>query len=99
MTVNLTIADAITMSQYLGRGAKSRGRMTINTGLSTVVSDVPYLKNEDDVEAVISGIENLREALSGVEGLTWLSPPADMSARDYVNDVSTLSLTFIKGAC
>ncbi|CAG9989475.1 unnamed protein product [Clonostachys byssicola] len=78
---------AITMSQYLGRGAKSRGRMTITSSLNTVVSDVPYLKDSNDIEAVIKGIDNLRSALSGVANLTWLSPAPGKSSRDYVNEM------------
>ena len=78
---------AMTMSQYLGRGATSRGRMTITPALTTVVSDVPYLKDANDKEAVIQGIINLQNALKGVSGLTWNFPNASVSARDYVNNV------------
>lgn len=81
---------AMTMSQYLGRGAKSRGRMTITNGLNTVVSTVPYLRDDEDTEAVIAGIERLQEALSGYEGITWLSPGPDETAREFVENVSIL---------
>ena len=87
-SLNVNSTKAITMSQYLGRGALSRGRMTITPGLSTVVSDAPYLKDKNDVEAVIKGIENLQAALSGVEGLEWAQPPPDVSAREFVESVS-----------
>ncbi|KAF7551666.1 cellobiose dehydrogenase [Stylonectria norvegica] len=79
--------QAITMSQYLGRGAVSRGRMTINSGLNTVVSTVPYLRDKNDVEAVIAGIENLQAALANVKGLVWRAPAAGVSARDFVNNM------------
>lgn len=75
------------MSQYLGRGAVSRGRMTITSALNTVVSTLPYLNDDEDVEAVIKGIENLQDALANVEDLVWLSPTANVTARDFVNDV------------
>ncbi|CAI4217414.1 unnamed protein product [Parascedosporium putredinis] len=65
---------AITMSQYLGRGAKSRGRMTIARNLNTAVTTVPYLQDSNDVEAVIKGIENLQAALANVANLTWTYP-------------------------
>ncbi|KAL2015859.1 hypothetical protein VTK56DRAFT_4678 [Thermocarpiscus australiensis] len=78
---------AMTMSQYLGRGATSRGRMTITPGLSTVVSDVPYLKDPNDKEAVIQGIINLQNALKNVANLTWTYPNSSISARDYVNNM------------
>ncbi|TQN64791.1 Cellobiose dehydrogenase, partial [Colletotrichum shisoi] len=76
---------AITISQYLGRGATSRGRMTINAALSTVVSTQPYLIDQNDVEAVIKGIENLQASLRGVPNLIWNFPPPGTSVRDYVN--------------
>lgn len=63
--------------------------MTITASLNTVVSDAPYLKNSQDVAAVVKGIDRLREALSNVEGLTWLSPAPDVSSADYVADVSS----------
>jgi cellobiose dehydrogenase (acceptor) len=78
---------AMTISQYLGRGATSRGRMTITPALTTVVSDVPYLKDPNDKEAVIQGIVNLKAALSSVQGLTWTFPNASVSARDYVDNM------------
>jgi cellobiose dehydrogenase (acceptor) len=78
---------AMVMSQYLGRGAKSRGRMTISRALSTVVSTVPYLQNKDDIEAVIKGIENIQNALKSVPDLTWHYPAPGQSARDYVNQM------------
>jgi cellobiose dehydrogenase (acceptor) len=77
----------ITMSQYLGRGAVSRGRMTITDGLNTVVSTVPYLRDNNDIEAVIKGIENLQKALSGVKNLTWLAPAPDETARHFVENM------------
>ena len=79
---------AMTMSQYLGRGATSRGRMTITPNLGTIVSDVPYLKDPNDKAAVIQGIVNVQNALKNVQGLTWQYPSADTTAADYVNNVS-----------
>lgn len=80
--------NTMTMSQYLGRGSKSRGRMTISPALNTIVSTVPYLQDTNDVAAVIQGIKNLQKALSGVQGLTWDFPPANETVEDYVNNVS-----------
>lgn len=61
--------------------------MTLTANLNTIVSDVPYLKDQEDVEAVIKGIENLQRALAGVDGLEWLHPAPNVSAREYVNDM------------
>ncbi|WYZ41414.1 hypothetical protein EsH8_V_000309 [Colletotrichum jinshuiense] len=77
----------ITISQYLGRGATSRGRMTIQANLGTVVSTVPYLRDQNDVEAVIKGIENVQAALKNVPNLVWTFPAAGTSVRDFVNNM------------
>ncbi|KAJ9149671.1 Cellobiose dehydrogenase [Coniochaeta hoffmannii] len=78
---------AMTMSQYLGRGAKSRGKMSITPALTTVVSDLPYLKDPNDKAAVIQGIVNLQNALKGVKNLTWTYPNSSTSAADHVNNM------------
>ncbi|PHH55190.1 Cellobiose dehydrogenase [Ceratocystis fimbriata CBS 114723] len=78
---------AMTLSQYLGRGATSRGRMTITPTLNTIVSDAPYLKDENDVKAVIQGIENVKKALSSVAGLTFALPASNTTVADFVNNM------------
>ncbi|KAK3942373.1 putative cellobiose dehydrogenase [Diplogelasinospora grovesii] len=82
-----TNGKAMTMSQYLGRGATSRGRMTITPDLNTVVSDLPYLKDPNDKAAVIQGIVNLQNSLKGVQNLTWTYPNASTSATDFVDNM------------
>lgn len=77
----------MTMSQYLGRGAKSRGRMTITPALTTVVSEAPYLHDENDVQAVIQGIKNLKDALKDIPDLVWNHPSDNVTVEDYVNNV------------
>ncbi|KAH8705730.1 cellobiose dehydrogenase [Talaromyces proteolyticus] len=84
--------NAMTMTQYLGRGATSRGRMTITSGLNTEVSTLPYLRNENDIQAVIQGIVNLQNALKNVANLTWTYPTANESVTDFVNNM-TISYT------
>ncbi|KAI8630651.1 carbohydrate-binding module family 1 protein [Xylariaceae sp. FL1651] len=79
--------NAITMSQYLGRGAVSRGRMTITQALTTVVSTLPYLNDKNDVQAVIQGIKNLQGALANVKNLTWTYPAAGTTVEDFVNNM------------
>lgn len=81
-------SESITISQYLGRGAKSRGRMTITSALNTVVSGNPYLNDAEDKKAVVKALDNLRKALSGVEGLEWLQPAPGVTSQKYVDDVS-----------
>ncbi|RYP53579.1 hypothetical protein DL768_001443 [Monosporascus sp. mg162] len=78
---------AMTMSQYLGRGAKSRGRMTITPALTTVVSTHPYLRDQNDVQAVIQGIKNVKNALKDVPDLVWNHPPENQTVEDYVNSM------------
>ncbi|KAI0912248.1 cellobiose dehydrogenase [Ustulina deusta] len=75
------------MSQYLGRGSTSRGRMTIRQGLDTFVSDPPYLKDENDKLAVIASIDGLRTALSGYPNLEFSFPPMNQTVKDYVDGI------------
>ncbi|KAK0710886.1 cellobiose dehydrogenase [Lasiosphaeris hirsuta] len=78
---------SMTMSQYLGRGATSRGRMTITPSLSTVVSDAPYLKDANDEAAVIQGLVYVQNALKNVKNLVWQYPDSKTTAADYVNNM------------
>ena len=77
----------MTLSQYLGRGVVSRGRMTITSGLATAVTEHPYLHNKGDLEAVIQGIKNVQSALNVIPNITWVLPPPNGTVEDYVNSV------------
>ena len=77
----------MTLSQYLGRGVVSRGRMTINQLLTTEVTTHPYLRNDYDKEAVIIGIKNVQAALNRIPNLTWIQPAPSVSIEDFVNQV------------
>jgi cellobiose dehydrogenase (acceptor) len=61
--------------------------MTITRRLDTLVAEHPYLHDQNDVDAVVTGINNMRDALKGISNLTWVSPPSNMSATDYVKSV------------
>jgi cellobiose dehydrogenase (acceptor) len=82
------LPDAMTLSQYLGRGVVSRGRMTITTGLATVVAEHPYLHDDSDLEAVIQGIKNVQNALNVIPNITWVLPPPSGTVEDYVNGLA-----------
>ncbi len=77
----------MTITQYLGTGSVSRGRMTITRRLDTFVSTPPYLHDDFDKEAVVRGIENLLKTLSPVKNLTWIRPAPNVTVADYVNSV------------
>ncbi|KAK3682195.1 hypothetical protein B0T22DRAFT_278809 [Podospora appendiculata] len=77
--------NAMTLSQYLGRGVVSRGRMTISSGLDTQVFEHPYLHNAVDKETVIQGIKNVVEALSVIPNITWVLPPPNTTVEAFVN--------------
>lgn len=61
--------------------------MTITRQLNTIVSTPPYLRDEDDKKAVVQSLINLQEALQGVEGLTWITPKAGITAEQFINSV------------
>jgi cellobiose dehydrogenase (acceptor) len=81
--------NAMTLSQYLGRGSTSRGRMTITEGLDTVVSTLPWLHDPQDRLAVIQGIKNVQSALALVPNLTYTYPPSNQTVEDFVDNVSS----------
>ena len=72
------------MSQYLGRGVTSRGRMSIDSNMKTHVAEHPYLRDENDVAAVVQSIENIRHALKGYANLTFAVPADNQTTADYV---------------
>ena len=82
----------MTITQYLGTGTTSRGRMTINGNLNTQVSTPPYLRDQLDKDAVIAGIDFIRGALSKVQGLTWVTPTTSQSTTAFVNSVCYILL-------
>lgn len=76
------------MSQYLGRGVVSRGRVALTPALTTRVADLPYLTgDEGDLEAIVQGLDNIRSALADVPGLKFLSPADNVTSAEYVDDV------------
>ncbi|KAM7208564.1 hypothetical protein V8F20_001245 [Naviculisporaceae sp. PSN 640] len=80
-------STSMTLTQYLGTGSVSRGRLTINSNLRTIVSQSPYLNDANDRAAVIQGVQNLRDALSQVQNLTWIRPTASMNSTAFVNSI------------
>ena len=80
----------MTISQYLGRGSTSRGRMTITPNLDTVVSTLPYLNDIHDKEAVVQGLVNAQQALTKIANLTYTYPNASTSAAEFVDTASVL---------
>jgi cellobiose dehydrogenase (acceptor) len=78
----------MTITQYLGTGAKSRGRMTITSALNTRVATSPYLNDAADKAAVIKGIENVQGYFNAIQNLTWVRPSNAQNATAYVNSVS-----------
>lgn len=64
----------MTITQYLGTGATSRGRMTITAALNTRVAIPPYLRDAADKAAVIKGVENVQKYFAPIANLTWIRP-------------------------
>jgi cellobiose dehydrogenase (acceptor) len=58
------VAASMTITQYLGMGTTSRGRMGITPSLNTRVMTPPYLRDQHDKEAVVQGIEYIRGILT-----------------------------------
>ncbi|KAK4501688.1 hypothetical protein PRZ48_007497 [Zasmidium cellare] len=76
---------AMSISQYLGRGSVGRGRATITKGLNMVVSEVPYLQDENDVAAVAAGIESLKKALAADPSIKIIYPPENQTMDAFLS--------------
>jgi len=87
----------MTLTQYLGTGSVSRGKLTINSQLKTTVSRSPYLNDANDKQAVVQGIQNLRDALSKVSGIQWIRPTSSQSSSAFVDSVSAVLV--LHGQC
>ncbi len=85
-SLGFTGDDYVTLSQYLGTGMSSRGRIVIAPTLNMVTSIEPYVHTDDDVNAIIAGIAAMQEVLSVDPNVTFVSPTADQSAEDFVNN-------------
>ncbi|KAH8708361.1 hypothetical protein GQ44DRAFT_816105 [Phaeosphaeriaceae sp. PMI808] len=78
-------STSMTITQYLGMGTTSRGRMAITSTLNTRVMTAPYLRDAKDKEVVIQGIDYVRGILSKIPDLTWVVPTASQSTTQFVN--------------
>ena len=77
----------MTVTQYLGTGQTSRGRMTITRRLDTFVQTAPYLREAEDKKAVIKAMENTMMKLKTIPGLTFITPAANVTAEQYINSL------------
>ena len=83
--------QSMTISQYLGRGGVSRGRLTITPGLDMTVSTLPYLSNADDLAAVITALESAITALKSDPQITITVPSDNQTVAEYVNSIPITS--------
>ncbi|KAI1129260.1 cellobiose dehydrogenase [Nemania abortiva] len=86
---------SMTITQYLGTGAKSRGRMTITAALNTRVAVSPYLSDPADKAAVITGLENVQKYFAPISNLTWIRPAPEQAS---ITKSSILSLRVSRNA-
>ncbi|KAM0723891.1 hypothetical protein Q7P37_000881 [Cladosporium fusiforme] len=77
---------SISLSHYLGRGKTSRGRTTINTGLTMTVSETPYINNDDDLAATKDAISMVINALSANKDIDLVFPSKNTTLDDYLAD-------------
>ncbi|KAI5789240.1 cellobiose dehydrogenase [Pyronema domesticum] len=80
----------VTISQYLGTGITSRGRIAIKSNLGMTVSVDPWANTAEDKAAIVKGIDNILTALRGWGGnangtITVLQPGKGLTAQQYVD--------------
>lgn len=76
----------ITISQYLGTGMTSRGRISIKENLNMATTISPYLNNEYDIETVIAGVKSIMSSIANVSGISLVQPAAGVDAESFVNN-------------
>ena len=76
----------MTASQYLGTGAVSRGRTTIDANMNMIISTTPYLRDDNDIAAVVSGVQNLMDVIKKIPNAKLLQPAPGVTASDYVKN-------------
>ncbi|KAF3158217.1 hypothetical protein TWF106_002478 [Orbilia oligospora] len=74
----------VTLSLYLTTGATSRGRLTIQPSLNTVVSVLPYLTTQADIDAKVKAIQSWINAANNYPDLTFVFPTKGQTAADYL---------------
>ncbi|KAH7121263.1 hypothetical protein B0J11DRAFT_616620 [Dendryphion nanum] len=79
---------SMTVTQYVGTGTTSRGRMGLypNSLRTRVITD-PYLRNQYDKEAVVQGIDYIRGVFSKIQGLSWITPGVNQTTTAFVNAI------------
>lgn len=77
---------SISLSHYLGRGKTSRGRTTITSGLNMVVSETPYINNDDDLAATKDSIRMVIAALTADKQVDLVFPSKNTTLDDYLDN-------------
>ncbi|TKX20231.1 cellobiose dehydrogenase-like protein 2 [Elsinoe australis] len=75
---------SMVLSQYLGRGKTSRGKMTINKDLTLAIPSLPFVNTQGDIDAIVQGIKNVLAALAKNTRITVLAPAAGQTVEDFV---------------
>jgi hypothetical protein len=80
---------SMTVTQYLGTGSTSRGRLGISTSLSINIATQPYLRTSADRDTAIKSLQNINDTFAGAPNLTWIEPAPGQSASTFFAGVST----------
>ncbi|KAF4549314.1 Dehydrogenase-like protein [Elsinoe fawcettii] len=75
---------SMVLSQYLGRGKTSRGKLVINKDLTMSIAQNPFVNTQGDRDAIVQGIKNVLAALAKNPRITVLQPAAGVSVETFV---------------
>ena len=88
------------LSNYITLGQVARGRTTIDSDLNMNVSTgVSIMESTADQAAAARAIEDMRAVLNNIPGLEILSPPANVTALDYVKSTLHNYVNHWLGTC
>lgn len=80
----ITSNQTQTITQYLGRGKTSTGRVTMTPNLDLDISTLPYINTAEDKAAIIAGINKVRKAFSNSSTISVVYPAANQTTEDFL---------------
>lgn len=89
----------MTLSNYLGLGQWSRSRATIDSNLTMHSSAFNLSAQPADRAAIVSGLDSMRAALATNPEIGVISPSADTSSADHVDNTPHEAVNHWLGSC
>ncbi|KAG6357061.1 hypothetical protein INS49_014938 [Diaporthe citri] len=80
--------NVLSLSQFVGRGSSSVGRLTINSNMTISYAEIPYFQTDDDKKACVIAGERMIAALRADPEISLVKPASNQTVAEYVNSVA-----------